>query len=165
VSRPWSAWTDLSNPGEALASITVVQRAPQRIHVLAVTESGRVFSCERIGDFSGPWSAWRAVGDSLIAAPGCKIAATARDTGKVDVFVFGTDYSLYTAAWESGRDAPLAYRGWSQIGSNFTPGTQISCIGRAPEYLDVFAVSGSGNSIWTRSYADGKGWGSWQPVP
>jgi hypothetical protein len=157
----WSVWTDLGNPGQPLASITVVRRTPFCAHLLAVTEDGRIYCREGV---LGSWDSWNTLGTDLKVAPGCKPVATVRDSSLIDVFVFDADYNLYAAAWQSGRDYPNSYRGWWPLGCNFTPATQIGCIGRTPHTLDVFVVSGNGNQVWSRHYADGANWDSWRPI-
>jgi hypothetical protein len=160
----WTDFTDMGNPGQALASVTAVKSSSDRFHVFGVTLDGRIYSREWTSTTTPNWTVWNAVNGG-VAAQGCKVVATSRAPGKVDAFVLGTDINAYACAWENGRDARNAYRGWWNIGSGITQGTQLSCAGKSASSLDVFVISGNGTTVWTRQYNDAGGWAAaWQPL-
>ncbi len=160
----WSNWTDMGNPGQRLTSVTAVKSASNRIHVFGVTLDGRIYSREWSSTVTPNWTGWKRV-CSGIAAQGCKVVATSRATGYVDAFVIGSNLNIYTCAWQSNVDARNTYRGWWNIGSGITQGTQLSCAGRNSGALDVFAISGNGGAVWTRGWTSSAGWTAWTMLP
>jgi hypothetical protein len=45
------------------------------------------------------WRGWWCILQGM-AAPGTTVSAVVRNTDHLDVFVVGTDYHIYTAAWQ-----------------------------------------------------------------
>ncbi|MFP4383214.1 MAG: hypothetical protein ACLFSE_04165 [Spirochaetia bacterium] len=63
---------------------------------------------------------------------------------------------IRTAAWEADRDSANTYRGWWDLGANFTKSTQISAASDDPDSLMVVGISGNGGTLWWKKWE-----GSW----
>ena len=98
-----------------------------------------------------PTSMWTAVGGSWTSGPG--VASWA--TGRLDLFVRGTDNALWHAFWTGTRWSPFENLG----GVLSSDPTAISW---GPNRLDVFA-RGKDNQLWHKLWS-GSGWSNWEPL-
>jgi hypothetical protein len=147
----WRGWWSLGTCGQAVTSVSAAASSAGRIHVFAVRLDGKIFS----NQWDGEWSGWNQVGD-IIAQPGAKVRPVSRKEGFVDIFVMDDEQHIRTAAWEAGRDSDNIFRGWWDLGSNFTESTQISAGSDDPDTLMVVGISGNGSTLWWKKWE-----GSW----
>jgi len=90
------------------------------------------------------------------------VSAVSRSPNFLDIFCVGTDYGVYTAAWEPSF---TGWEGWSRIG-NFVaaPGTSVYGVSRAPNFLDIFAV-GTDFGVYTAAWEPGfTEWTAWSRI-
>jgi len=162
----WSGWTNLGNPGAALADLSAPAAARVNLidllglGVFLVGSDGTVYRrIQQLPD--GPWSPWESLGGSKLRAPAVPVLGAG---GINYLFAIG-EYDLYensdlTATstgptWSQHPGLPVPYLfPWPAVGS--------SADGR----LEVLAVAGGGQlpgqllHQWQLAVA-GKSWSSW----
>ena len=79
------------------------------------------------------------------------------------MFAVGTDYGIYTAAWQPGLDR-LARLVADRNDGVAAAGTSVFRVSRSADHLDVFAVRDR-FGIYTAAWQPGfTGWHGWFPV-
>jgi hypothetical protein len=162
ASRPhnsWKGWWSLGSIGRPVATVSAVASDTNRIHVFAVGLDGRTYSKQ----WDGSWSTWKRIG-SFNAQPGAKVYPVSRKKGYVDIFVMTQNQHVFTSAWNTSRTANT-FTSPADLGYGLTQGTQVSAVAKDGNSLDMFAISGNGNAVWTRSWTSGGGWGGWTRLP
>jgi peptidoglycan/xylan/chitin deacetylase (PgdA/CDA1 family) len=101
---------------------------------------------------NGTWGGWQSVGGVLSAAP----AVVGGADGRIDVFVRGTDDSLWTRALPPGG----SWSPWSSLGGWLTTGPAGAYVDAVR--LDLYAVGGD-HAVWHRTWT-GSTWSGWQSV-
>lgn len=109
----WRGWWPVAN-GRTTAGtpVTAVSRSKDKLDIFMVGLDGRVWTAAwepRPGDAS--WRGWWAIGQ-LEVVPMTAISCVSRSADKLDIFVRGIDYEVFTAAWQPGD---RNWRGWWQI--------------------------------------------------
>ena len=95
------------------------------------------------------WSGWESLGGVLTSGPGnCSWAS-----GRLDVFVRGTDNALWHK-WYSG-----GWSGWESLGGVIT--SDPSAVSWSSGRIDVFA-RGTDNALWHKWYSGG--WSGWESL-
>jgi hypothetical protein len=144
--------------------VTAVARTPQKLDLFMVGHDGGVYTAAWDQAGTGGWRGWWKILD-LVARPGSRIAAVARDAGKLDIFAVREDGVVLTAAWEH-KVANGAWRGWWPVAGLTTfKETPVTAVSRGPGKLDVFVVgsdSGVHTAAWDQNVAGGKWRGPWQ---
>jgi hypothetical protein len=158
----WNILTGAIPPG---GTVTAVSRHPNKLDIFLVSTDGGVYTAawdQNVAD--GNWRGWWRIG-TLTATPGAPVAAVARDTNKLDVFVAGTDGKTYTAAWDQNV-ADGQWRGWWNILTGaIPPRGNLTSVSRDPNKLDIFLLStdaGVYTAAWDQHVADGKWRGWWR---
>ena len=101
---------------------------------------------------NGTWGGWQSVGGVLSAAP----AVVGGADGRIDVFVRGTDDSLWTRALPPGG----SWSPWTSLGGWLTTGPAGVYVDAVR--LDVYAIGGD-HAVWRRTWT-GSMWSGWQSV-
>ena len=96
------------------------------------------------------WSGWESLGGVLTSGPGvCSWAS-----GRLDVFVRGTDNALWHK-WYSG-----GWSGWESLGGVIT--SDPAAVSWGPNRIDVFA-RGTDNALWHKWW-NGAAWSGWESL-
>ena len=103
-------------------------------------------------DGGGTWGAWASLGGQL--ASGTGPAACSRGSGRLDVFVQGTDGALWHKWWNGAK-----WSGWESLGGKLT--SSPTAASRSSGTIDVF-VRGTDNGLWKKTYSGG--WSGWTSV-
>ncbi len=82
-------------------------------------------------------------------------AAASWDASRRDVFVRGSDGSVWHARWNGS-----GWSGWEPLGGTIVSGPAVASWG--PNRLDVF-VRGTDNSLWHKAW-DGSSWSGWESL-
>jgi peptidoglycan/xylan/chitin deacetylase (PgdA/CDA1 family) len=101
---------------------------------------------------NGTWGGWQSVGGVLSAAP----AVVGGADGRIDVFVRGTDDSLWTRALPPGG----SWSPWTGLGGWLTTGPAGVYLDAVR--LDLYAIGGD-HAVWHRTWT-GSTWSGWQSV-
>ncbi|OLB80122.1 MAG: hypothetical protein AUI14_07855 [Actinobacteria bacterium 13_2_20CM_2_71_6] len=106
----------------------------------------------------GGWSDWESLGGSLIGSP----AAAIDSSGRLHVFVVGTDRQLYVK-WQVGPNAGWT-TDWTSMGGRLT--SNPAALASLGGLIEVFA-RGADNAMWTRWQVPagaGLTWSSWATI-
>ena len=90
--------------------------------------------------------------EAIGVAVASQVAAVARTSDKLDIFIIGKEGGVWTAAWDKSG----GWNAWRE-----------GAVFRAPSKLDIFIVgedSGVWSAAWDRDVAGGD-WQGWWPVP
>jgi hypothetical protein len=95
------------------------------------------------------WIGWESLGGTLTSDP----AVASWSSGRLDVFVRGTDNALWHKWFQNG------WSGWESLGGLLTSGPAVAAwsAGR----LDVF-VRGTDNALWHKWFQNG--WSGWESL-
>ena len=104
-----------------------------------------------VGQPSDGWVGWEDLGGILTSAP----AVASWQPNRLDVFVRGTDQSLYHKWWDGSR-----WSDWESLGGTLTSAPAVSSW--QPNRLDVFS-RGSGQTLYHKWW-DGRGWNGWESL-
>jgi hypothetical protein len=80
------------------------------------------------------------------------VTAVSRSTDKLDIFTTGTDWRVYTAAWDPSN----GWGSWWAI-NNATSQSPVWPICRSTDKLDIFFVNPEG-TIQTAAWEPGQSW-------
>jgi hypothetical protein len=161
--RGW--WNILTGAIPAGGTVSAVSRHPGKLDIFLVSNDGGVYTAAWDATVAaGQWRGWWRI-HNLAAKPGSPVAAVARESNKLDIFVAGADGKTYSAAWDAAV-ANGQWRGWWNILTGALPaGGQITSVSRAPEKLDIFLVSHDGGiytAAWDANVANGQWRGWWR---
>ena len=102
--------------------------------------------------------------EAIGVAVASQVAAVARTSDKLDIFIIGKEGGVWTAAWDKSG----GWNAWREVANGQAlPGSSIGAVFRAPSKLDIFIVgedSGVWSAAWDRDVAGGD-WQGWWPVP
>lgn len=117
ANNAWRGWWSVADGHTSASSpVTAVSRHPDKLDVFVVGGNGGVYTAAwALGVQNSVWRGWWRVGD-LVAYQTSAVAAVARDSDKLDIFVVRNDGQMSTAAWDRDVDNG-AWRGWWRIGS------------------------------------------------
>ena len=110
--------------------------------------------------FTDGWQGWWHLlgGQAQPGAPGRRVS---RAADKLDVFVVGTDNTIYTAAWEPAFTD--GWHGWRNLnGGKAAHGPRHRCCA-PPHFIDVFTIGLDGRA-WTAAWSPGQPWLGWWPM-
>ncbi len=144
-----------------LAEVSAISRSADHLDVFVSDVNGDTLTAAWQPDFADGWHGWGWIGTGQ-AAPGGPIHGASRSTDHLDIFVTGSDNSIYTAAWEA--DFTDWWHGWWNLNGGVTgPGAHVTAVSRSADKLDVFVVGIDGgvySAAWQPDFADGwHGWG------
>jgi hypothetical protein len=133
-------------------------RSADHLDVFATGTNSGTYTAAWEPDFADGWHGWWQINGG-VAAPGSSIFGVSRSLNKLDVFCVGTDFGVYTAAWQP--EFTDGWHGWWRLG-DFTaaPGTNVHAVSRSSDRLDIFAVR-SDFAICTCGWSPDTGWSSW----
>jgi hypothetical protein len=157
----WHGWWQIKG-GTAAAGAPVhgVSRGTDKLDIFVTGTNNRVFAAAWEPDFADGWHGWSPVLGG-VAAPGAHVTAVSRRADHLDIFVVGTDGSVYTAAWEP--DFADGWHGWARIGGVVAPqGAAVHAVSRSTDKLDIFVTDINGavmSAAWEPGYTDG--WHGW----
>lgn len=97
------------------------------------------------------WSEWRSLGGELTSGP----AVCSWGENRLDVFVIGTDKSLYHKLWNGSQ-----WSGWESLGGQLT--SNPAAVSWGPNRIDVFG-RGTDNALWHKWW-DGSKWHNWESL-
>jgi hypothetical protein len=147
-------WRDIGGVFPAGAPLAVVSRNPNQLDVFVVGNQGDVYTSwwTAGSDWSGLNDRWRDIGGVFPA--GAPLAAVARNSNELDVFVVGNQGDVYTSWWIAGSDWSGLNNRWRDIGGVFPAGAPLAAVARNPNQLDVFVVGNQGDVYTSRSTGD-----------
>ena len=113
-------------------------------------ESDDIAGIQALYGAGGPrWSGWESLGGILTSGPGvCSWAS-----GRLDVFVRGTDNALWHKWYSNG------WSGWESLGGILT--SDPVAVSWSSGRIDVF-VRGTDNALWHKWFSNG--WSGWESL-
>ena len=102
--------------------------------------------------YNGAWSGWESLGGILTSSP----AAASSTSGKIDVFVRGTDAGLWQVEYSNN-----GWLSWTSLGGIIYPGTGPAVSSWGSGRLDVF-VGGTDLALWHKYWQNG--WSGWESL-
>jgi hypothetical protein len=161
----WDGWFPIAG-GKAAPGVpvTAVSRGANSLDVFVVKADGGIYTAPWDQDIDGgEWRAWRRIGE-LEVQSASQVAAVARTSDKLDIFIIGKEGGVWTAAWDKSG----GWHAWRKVANGQAlPGSSIGAVSRAPTNLDIFIVgedNGVWSAAWDRDVAGGE-WQGWWPVP
>ena len=145
-------------PGRAY--VNAVSRSADKLDVFLTDSNGVIFTAAWQPEFADWWHGWWELRGGR-AASGAPVHCVARNLDKVDVFVSGTDASVYTAAWEPAF-TDWWHGWWGVKGGRTALSAHVTAVSRSADKLDVFVVGTDGQvytAAWEPAFADG--WHGW----
>ena len=157
----WGTWRSLGSCGKAAVTVEAVASAKNRIHVFAVTIDQKIYSNEL--NYGSGWTGWKEIGDSrkVTAQPGAKVKAVSRKNGYVDIFVMSADgQRVYTASWQSGRNAANTFTGWNELSHYHEASSQVAVVSDNPDEIEYFALGRDNGvrNLYSRRFEENKKW-------
>lgn len=143
------------------AYIGAVVRSTDHLDIFGTDTAGRVISAAWEPGFSDGWHGWWQIQGGL-GRPGAPVSAVSRSTDKLDIFVVGTDNTIFTAAWEpSFADG---WHGWWNLnGGKAAHGSLVTAVSRRTDFMDVFVIGLDGRA-WSAAWSPGTPWLGWWPM-
>ncbi|MFL6163643.1 MAG: hypothetical protein ACJ74U_15665 [Jatrophihabitantaceae bacterium] len=109
----WHGWWRIGNAvAPQGAPVHAVSRSADKLDIFVTDVHSAVLSAAWQPEFADGWHGWWQI-NSGQAAPGAPVTAVSRSADKLDIFVVGTDGSVYTAAWQP--DFADGWHGWWQL--------------------------------------------------
>ncbi|HEX7312955.1 MAG TPA: C1 family peptidase [Pyrinomonadaceae bacterium] len=154
----WSILGGQSKPG---APVTVVARDANRLDLFVAGTDGKTYTAAWDRNVTnGQWRGWWNILTGAVPAGGA-VSAVSRDPNKLDIFVVSNDGGVYTAAWDQNV-SNAQWRGWWRVpGLNAKPGSQVACVARDPNKLDIF-VAGNDGKVYTAAWDQNVSNGQWR---
>jgi hypothetical protein len=173
----WAAgsdWSGVNNNWKPIggifpkgAPLAAVSRTPNNLDLFVVGNDGVVYTSwwAAGSDWSGVNNNWKPVGG--IFPKGAPLAAVARTSNNLDLFVVGNNGVVYTSWWVAGSDWSGIHNDWRAIGGYFKAGASLAALARTGNNLDVFVVGNDG-VVYTSWWAAGSDWSgtnnNWRPI-
>ncbi len=137
--------------------IVATGRTSTQIDIFATGKDGRVYTSGRKYKPDNPqlqpytselesWFDFEPIGGYFPA--GAPVAAVARTSDHLDLFVTGSDGRVYTSWWPSDTWWSGINDNWRSIGGYFPAGAPVTAVARKPEQLDVF-ITGKDGRVYT----------------
>jgi hypothetical protein len=120
----WRGWWGIQG-GVAAENTTVfgVSRSADKLDIFAVGADQRTYTAAWEPSFGASWHGWWSINGG-VAAAGTSTFGVARSADHLDVFTVGTDFGLYSAAWEPAFGAD--WHGWWQLGNGQINGNKLT---------------------------------------
>ena len=158
----WAGWWRIGNltarPG---SQVTCVSRDANKLDIFVSGNDGKTYTAAWDANVdSGKWRGWWNILTGRTPVGGT-ITAVSRKPNQLDVFIVSNDGGIYTAAWSATVNNGQ-WAGWWRIG-NLTakPGSQVTCVSRDANKLDIF-VSGNDGKIYTAAWDANVDSGKWR---
>jgi hypothetical protein len=140
--------------------ISAASRSKDKLDVFTVGKDGGIFTAAWEPSFSDWWHGWWRI-LNLEALAGTPLSAVSRNTNKLDIFVVDKTGRVCSAAWEPAFAD--GWHGWWHIkGGMAKPGSPVTAVSRATDWLDIFVVGTDGgvySASWNPAFSDG--WHGW----
>ena len=144
----WQGWAQI-HPETLMAlgaPITANQR-PGTPHIDLFTTTADDHILWSFTDDDANWSAWAGVHGGQIKA-GTPVAAVVEPSGRLDLFVTGTNGEIDTTSWDGTQ-----WVGWSRIGTKKAqPGAMVSALEPQPDRIELYMTGTDGKvrtAFWT----------------
>ncbi|MCZ2404222.1 hypothetical protein IV498_13795 [Paenarthrobacter sp. Z7-10] len=153
----WSDWRSLGGFFPVGARITATSRSSGNLDLFITGNDGRVYTSwwYEGGDWSGINDNWRSLGGFFPA--GAPVAAVARSSNNLDLFITGNDGRVYTSWWYAGADWSGVNDNWRSLGGIFPAGAPVAVTSRSAGNLDLF-ITGNDGRVYTSWWYDGADW-------
>jgi len=143
------------------AYVGAVCRGTDHLDIFATDTTGKVLSAAWEPGFADGWHGWWHILGGM-GRPGAPVSAVSRSANKLDIFVVGTDNTIYTAAWEPAF-ADGWHGWWSLNGGKAAHGSLVTAVSRRPDFMDVFTIGLDGRA-WSAAWSPGQPWHGWWPM-
>ncbi len=161
AGKEWSGaannWRPIGGLFPVGSTVTAVARTPNNLDLFIVGNDGVVYTSWWVSgaDWSGINNNWRPIGGYFPV--GARVAAVARTSNNLDLFVTGNDGVVYTSWWYSGADWSGIDNDWRSIGGFFPVGAPLAATARTGNNLDLFVVGNDG-AVYTSWWYNGADW-------
>lgn len=158
VNSGWRSIGGVFPPGTPIAAVA---RTKDQLDLFICGHDGRVYTSwwpdTTTNDWSGIGDHWRAIGGFF--PPGAPVAAVARASDHLDLFICGLDGQVYTSWWSASTDWSGIGNSWMSLKGSFAPGSPVSAISRKVDSLDLF-ICGHDSNVYTSNWSQSNGWTS-----
>ena len=137
------------------AYIGAVSRSADKLDVFGTDSNGNIVTAAWEPAFTDGWHGWWQIRGGRARAGG-PVNVVSRSADKLDVFVVGTDNTIYTAAWEPAF-ADGWHGWWNLNGGRAAHGAHVTCVRRRPDFLDVFVIGMDGR-VYSAAWSPGRPW-------
>ena len=138
-----------------------MSRSADHLDIFGTNSAGNVITAAWEPAFADGWHGWWQIRGGR-ARPGAPVGAVSRSSNKLDVFVVGTDNTIYTAAWEPSF-ADGWHGWWSLNGGKAAHGSLVTAAVRRSDFMDVFVIGQDGRA-WSAAWSPGHPWAGWWPM-
>ena len=153
----WSKWNSIGPvyPADSVpanAKVAAVARNPEHLDLFVVGSDGRIYHAWWTQDNS--WSGlngWGSIGGAFssgdektaLFAPGKEISVVSRSPDNLDVFIAGSDGSVYHSYWYTSGNWSGANDTWGTVPGTekFSANTQVAALSLSISNIEVFASS------------------------
>lgn len=161
-SDGWHGWWRIRDAKFPQGSyIGAVMRSADHLDVFGTHSNGNIITAAWEPAFADGWHGWWHIRGGR-AQPGAPVFGVSRSADKLDVFVVGTDNTIYTAAWEPAF-ADGWHGWWNLNGGQAAHGSIVTAVSRRADFLDVFVVGRDGRA-YSAAWSPGQQWAGWWPM-
>jgi hypothetical protein len=150
----WLGWFAI--PGVIARSgdhVSAVSRGPDQLDIFVADEQGRTMSAAWEPAFTDGWHGWWHIQGGVTLAEGF-VTSVSRSLNQLDIFTVGTDFGVYTAAWNPSA----GWGGWWPVaGGTARPDQPVWPVSRSTDNLDVF-FTGQDQTVRTAAWEPGRPW-------
>ncbi len=158
----WHGWWRIKSAVFPQGSyVGAVCRSTDHLDIFATDTGGKVLSAAWEPSFADGWHGWWHIQGGM-GRPGAPVSAVSRSANKLDIFVVGTDNTIYTAAWEPAF-ADGWHGWWNLNGGKAAHGSLVTAVSRRPDFMDVFTIGLDGRA-WSAAWSPGRPWAGWWPM-
>jgi len=158
----WHGWWRILTPVFPQGSyVGAVSRSADHLDIFATDTGGRVLTAAWEPAFADGWHGWWHIRGGM-GRPGAPVGVVSRSANKLDVFVVGTDNTIFTAAWEPAF-ADGWHGWWNLNGGKAAHGSLVTAVSRRPDFMDVFVIGLDGRA-WSAAWSPGQPWHGWWPM-
>ncbi|HEX8159497.1 MAG TPA: hypothetical protein VF526_19095 [Solirubrobacteraceae bacterium] len=158
-SDGWHGWwriRDVVFPQGAY--IGAVTRSADHLDVFGTHSNGNIITAAWEPAFKDGWHGWWQIRGGRTQA-GNPVFGVSRSANKLDVFVVGSDNTIYTAAWEPAFSD--GWHGWWNLnGGQAAHGSIVTAVSRRPDFMDVFVIGRDGRA-YSAAWSPGQPWRGW----
>jgi hypothetical protein len=166
----WSTWWDANQAGgyrpqgwfaihpevkaRPGATVTALWSNPQHLDLFMTDNDGTVWSTWWDANQAGGYrpQGWFAIHPEVKAQPGATITALWNNPQHLDLFMTGTDGTVWSTWWDANQAGGYRPQGWFAIHPEVKaqPGANVTALWRNSQHLDLFLTRTDGTvwSIW-----------------
>ena len=158
----WHGWWSIKTAAFPQGSyIGAVSRSTDRLDIFGTDSTGKTLTAAWAPSNTDGWHGWWHIRGGM-AQPGAPVTAVSRSKDRLDIFVVGTDRTIYTAAWAPSNTG--GWRGWWNLnGGRAAHGSMVTVSSRRSDYLDVFVVGLDGR-VYSAAWSPSHPWAGWWPM-